>query len=351
VTAVNRRSATYPIVITGIGPTCPEYFTVAELLAAPHERAGEPARSMAHFQPERFLGKRGFKSLSPATRYALAAAHVALDDAGLLDTAIYPPESKGVFVGTNFAVHDVLETMDGFVLSQGASALFALETPNFSVNIPASHISMKLGFLAFNVTLTSMLVAGVEAVMLGAESIRNGRAKLVLAGATEGGMPTAAAALFGAPPSDGAACMLALEALPAAQSRGARIYAQVGPSLLCFIPPDVAGTYASWAPHEQRLRRALDGLLGDAKPLRLATFDLGCAFTQRVNESVLRYWQDHGLSLGLHACAAAAADASVSPLLSLSASVARHGDALLLVASPQGHVALLWLEPLGGGRV
>ena len=75
-----------PIVITGIGAV--------------------------HTGPERFLGPRGFKFLSTATRYALAAAHVALEDAQLVDTTFYSPEAKGVFVGTNFGVHEVAEAMD-----------------------------------------------------------------------------------------------------------------------------------------------------------------------------------------------------------------------------------------------
>lgn len=301
---------------------------------------------MSHFDPERFLGKRGFKFLSAATRYGLAAAHLALDDAGLSQTTIYAPEARGVFMGTNFAVHESVASMDALVLSQGAGALMAIETPNFSVNLPASYISLKCGFLAFNITLTNMLVAGVEAVMLGARNIQRGRAQLVLAGATEGSIPARDAALLGGTAADGGACMLALEALPAAQARGARVYAQVGGDALCFIPPDTARTASTWQPREALLRRRLDLLLGDHTALPLAMPTLECALTQRVNESVLRHLQDRGVTVHRHPTAGGAPDACVSPLLWLAALIAQHGEALLVVASPQGHVALMRLEPV-----
>lgn len=325
---MKSRDTTYPIVITGIGSV--------------------------HFAPERFLGKRGFKFFSSATRYALAAAKLALEDSGLLETTIYTPESKGVFVGTNFGVHDVVEAMDALVLTQGAGALMAIETPNFSANIPASYVSLKHGFLAFNVTLTNMLVAGVEAVMLGAQSIQNGRAEVVLAGATEGAIPARGAALLGGSASAGAACMLVLEALPAAQSRGARIYAQVGANGLCFIPPETAETAQSWQQHESLLRRQLDRLLSDhsdQRVLPLAMLDLDSPFVQRLNESVLRYLKGRRITANRDPPASGgAADACVSPLEWLSASIAQHGEALLVVASPQGHVAFLSLEPIGSPR-
>lgn len=301
--------------------------------------------------PERFLGTRGFKFLSSATRYALAAAHLALEDAQLSDATLYSPEAKGVFVGTNFGVHGVAEAMDGVVLTQGSSALLAVETPNFSVNIPGSYVSLKCGFLAFNVTVTDMLVAGVEAVVLGAQSIQHGRATLVLAGATEGAIPPSAAAMLGGAACAGAACMLALEALPAARSRGARIHAQLGDPLLWFIPPDSAQTAHAWQRSEALLRRQLDGLIGDRDTLPLAMCDLDHPFVQRVNESALRYLQGRGITVTRYSPArAGAAEACVSPLVWLADSIARYGEACLLVASPQGHVALLPAEPVGSPR-
>ncbi len=340
---------TIPIAITGIGPICSEAFCIAELLAvggAPGS-ADATVRPMAHFEPERFLGKRGFKFLSAGTRYALAASWLALEDADLRDTPRYAPESKGVFMGTNFAAHDVVEAMDAVVLSQGSSALLAIETPNFSVNIAASYVSQKCGFEAFNVTLTNMLVAGLEAVMLGAQSIQSGRAQLVLAGAAEGPIPAHAAAVLGEAPSEGAACMLTLEALPEARARGARVYAQVGAHALCFIPPDAADTVRSWQPHEERLRRHLDALLGD-RPVSTVTMPaLDSTFSHRVNEALLRHVQDRRVTVLRAPISAVPADACVSPLLWLAASVARHGEGALLIASPQGHVALLSLEPVG----
>ncbi len=341
---------TVPIAITGIGPICSEAFGIAELVAVGATPGSQDVRPMTHFKPERFLGKRGFKFLSSGTRYALAASRLALEDAGLWESPHYPAESRGVFMGTNFGVHDVVEAMDAVVLSQGSGALLAIETPNFSVNIPASYISLKCGFEAFNVTLTDMLVAGLEAVIFGVQSIHSGRARLVLAGAAEGPIPADAAALLGGAPSEGAACMLTLETVAAAQARAARIYAQVGAHALRFIPPDAAGTDRSWRPHEDRLRRQLDALLIDRPVSTITLAALDSTLSRRVNESLLRYVQERRADVHPHPSAGRPADACASPLLWLAISIAQRGDGLLLIASPQGHVALLSLEPVGSPR-
>ena len=145
--------------------------------------------------------------------------------------------------------------------------------------------------------------------------------------------------------------MLALEALPAAQSRGARIHAQLGDHLLWFISPDSAQTAHAWQRSEDLLRRQLDGVIGDRDALPLTMSDLDDPFVRRVNDSVLQYLDDRGITVTRDSRASGGApEACVSPLVWLADSIVRHGEAWLLVASPQGHVALLPAEPAGTPR-
>jgi hypothetical protein len=338
------------IVITGIGPLCPAALNVQELVAAAQSAgvtsADGPLLPFSRFDPQQFFGKRGFKYLTPATRYALAASQLALQDARL-DDATYQPDQRGVMLGTNFAVHQILDQMDQVIVTEGVEALQPMEAPNFSVNIPASQISIKHQFLAFNITLTSMLVAGLEAVILGAQSIRRGRAQVVLAGASEGTPPTSLADHLGGSVAEGAACMLTLESLSTARARGAHIYAQVGQGALWFAP-GIENAEASLR-LEANIRRQLDRLVPQDQPeVHVCLLETGFPLGRLANEYLLKSLTERGIRVQQYpATRPTAAEASVAPLLWLAASAATYGEGLIIATSPHGHVAMLRLEPIG----
>ena len=329
------------MVITGIGPVCRQALSVEDLRG---DRAPEPAPGGATegdwFQVERHLGAKGYKYLTQATRYLLAATARALEDARLTEGA-YAPEERGVFAGTNFAVHETLAGMDRTVLSVGAEGLQPMLAPNFSVNVVASHASIKHRYLAFNVTLTSGVVAGIEAALLGAAAIRKGRARHVLAAAVEGSPPPGAGALLGVPRAEGGACVLALESLDRARARGAPLYAALGPGLLRFIGESGSAPLAG-------LRGALDEVLARLSPrapIPYCALSAPFARAREVDEIARVAFAARGLSL--LPLAAAGHDGSlvaVSPLLALAALAVTHGRGVVLAASPQGNVALLSLE-------
>src|SRR5207248_717085 len=126
------------VAVTGIGLVCPGGASPTELLTN-----GRPDGGTDWFDPERYLGRRGFKYLTPATRYLLAAANLALEDASLEDWAGYPSETRAVVAGTNFAAVPVLDQLNRIIVDEGADALSPAQAPNFSVNIPASHVSLR----------------------------------------------------------------------------------------------------------------------------------------------------------------------------------------------------------------
>jgi 3-oxoacyl-(acyl-carrier-protein) synthase len=147
------------VVITGIGPVCRAALSAEEL-------SGGVAHGEDWYDPTKYLGPRGFKYFTPATRYVLSAAEVALKDAGLAEGEMpYPTDRRGVFVGTNFGVHEVLRELDDAVLAEGSDGISPANAPNFSLNVCASYVSIKRPLHAFNVTLSSAVVAGLEAII------------------------------------------------------------------------------------------------------------------------------------------------------------------------------------------
>src|SRR5262249_36953908 len=146
------------VVISGLGPKCPLALDVPALTALTTGATNPAPPAADWFRPELYLGKRGFKYLMPAARYAAAAAQGALADAGLVPES-YAARARGVFVGTNFGGAGVLAGLDQVIMNSGADALSPMTAPNFSINLVASAISERNAMTAFNVTLTSPVVA------------------------------------------------------------------------------------------------------------------------------------------------------------------------------------------------
>lgn len=342
-----RSLFSQPIGISGIGPICPGVTSLPELLALETGSDGAfQGRGNDWFDPVRFLGKRGFKYLTPATRYALGATQVALDAAHIAaDT--YTPEERGVIIGTNFAVAGVHAAMDAVIMTEGADALSPMEAANFSVNLAASHISMKHSCKAFNISLTTPMVAGVEALILGANAIRYGRAQMVVAGATEDTPLPQAADALGVPVASGAACAVVLEPAARARERQAPLYAIVGEGILRFAHPQALED----ATAAQRLVNLLRHDLTRLLPPELSSVYY-CPLTapfpvnRRADAIVQEVLAERGITTITSAfVGATGAFITVSPLLQLGALVAQCGAGLLLATSPHGHIALVMLHP------
>lgn len=141
------------------------------------------------FDADQYLGKRGHKYCTEPTRYLLAAVKGALDDAQMSD-GHHQPIQTGIVVGTNYATWEVTHHLDSALKTGGSAEVQPMEAPCFSINIPASEASKRYGFQAFCLTLTSPVVAGLQALVVAVQSLKMGRANMVVASATEHGIPT-----------------------------------------------------------------------------------------------------------------------------------------------------------------
>lgn len=170
------------VAISGVGLVAPGVRGPADLLS---EHRADPASDW--FDPVAQLGRRGWKYLPPATRYLVAAARQALTDVGA--PANHRPEDIGVCCGTQHAVNSLHARLDEVISREGTAGLSPAELPGFSVNHPASHLAITLGCRAFSVTLTNPVVAGLDAILFSTAALMRGRARRVLAVATEDSAP------------------------------------------------------------------------------------------------------------------------------------------------------------------
>ncbi|MEO8828777.1 beta-ketoacyl-ACP synthase II [Lapillicoccus sp.] len=186
------------IVVTGLGATTPLGGTITEtwegVLAG---RSGArpidadwvtkyelPVTFAAqlHTPPAEVLAKVEIRRLDPSSQYALIAARAAWADAGAPDVT---PERLAVAVGSGIGgVWTLLNQWDT-LRERGPRRVYPLAVPMLMPNGPAAAVSLDLGARAGAHTPVSACASGAEAMALGVQMIRSGRADMVVAGGTE----------------------------------------------------------------------------------------------------------------------------------------------------------------------
>jgi hypothetical protein len=341
-----------PVVITGIAPVCRHAVSIAELQKANAvPECGEPLPSGGDdwFDPARFLGARGYKYWTQATRYILAATGLALQDAGLSANP-YGPNDIGVCLGTNFANSKLIQELDRTALTEGPELLSPMIGPNFSINIPSSMVSIKYGFKAFNITLTTALVAGLEALICAKETLLRGRAKMVIAGALEDTPPSPVNELLGNTRGYGGACAFVLEPLSEAVRRDAKIYAKLGRGSMRFINPEILENNDRKEWGKNILRQMMDDTLpGRRKAIDYLSLTYPLEFNRKVNQYLCETLTEKNIEVHIHNYLGAdGSHATVSPLLQLAITSTKDTEGLIVAASPQGHVVSLALNGCDG---
>lgn len=213
-----------------------------------------PARiagEVPDFEPERFIDRKERKKMDLFIQYAVAAATLAMDEAGL-EVPLRRPERAGVIVGVGIGGLESLEAAYHHFAAHDVRRVSPFFIPRLIPNMAPGHIAMRIGARGPNYATTSACASGAHAIGDAVLHIRDGRQDVMLAGGAEapicvlgiGGFtamralatgfnddPTRASRPFdrrreGFVVSEGAG-MLVLEALEHAEARGAHILAEV----------------------------------------------------------------------------------------------------------------------------
>ncbi len=254
------------VVITGMGAISPLGHSVEEswgnLLAGnsgigritqfdasdmPSQIAGE----VKDFDPKVYMDFKDARRMSRASQLAVAAARMAIADAGLPEH-IPNAERTGVLIGTAVGGIDrAFEEVDTF-RERGLRAVSPFGMTMFLANMPTHHVSLLSGATGPMNTIVAACATGTQSIGEAADYIRYGRADRVYSGGVEGLIHYAAIAGFSAMRAlsthyndtpetasrpfdkgrDGfilaeGAGIVVLERMDDAVARGARIYAEV----------------------------------------------------------------------------------------------------------------------------
>jgi 3-oxoacyl-[acyl-carrier-protein] synthase II len=255
------------IVVTGMGLISPLGHTVEDSWAA--AKAGTSgidwitlydhsnlemkiAGEVKNFDPVALFGAKEVRRTDRSQQFALIAAHQALKDSGL-NVDGENAFDVGVVVGSGIGGITTLVDVLGEFFERGTRGVSPTQVPQILHDSIAAKLSIDMGLRGPNFDITTACATGSNTLGEAADMIRMGRARAMLAGASEAciipvvlagfhnmkvlapapedGIPSHAARPFdlnrkGFATGEGAG-VLVLETLDDALARGAKIYAEI----------------------------------------------------------------------------------------------------------------------------
>jgi 3-oxoacyl-[acyl-carrier-protein] synthase II len=186
------------VVVTGLGATTPLGGDVAstwDAMLAGRSGVGPLTQEWAQSLPVRIAAQLAvepsekiervkMRRLDRSEAVALIAAHEAWADAGLADSGL-DTERLAVSVGTGIGGAMTLLAQDDILEASGPRKVSPHTVPMLMPNGPAAWVGLELGAKAGVHSVASACATGAEAISLGLDIIRSGRADVVVAGGSE----------------------------------------------------------------------------------------------------------------------------------------------------------------------
>lgn len=137
-----------------------------------------------NFDPAPFLDPKEARKTDLFLQFAVAAAHEAFFDAGLVVTSENTARI-GVAVGSGMGGLPLLEKNYEQCLTKGPKWISPTFIPNVIINMAPGMISMKYGLMGPNFSVVTACGTGSHNIVCAARSIIHGDADVMLAGGTE----------------------------------------------------------------------------------------------------------------------------------------------------------------------
>ena len=135
------------------------------------------------FAPEEFIERRAARRMDRFAQFAVAAARLALDDAGLDASRV--GDRTGVYVGSGIGGLGTFVVQTEVLLERGPDRLSPLFIPMMIANMAAAQVSMTLRLRGPLLSTVSACATSNHALGEAFDALRLGRAEVILAGGTE----------------------------------------------------------------------------------------------------------------------------------------------------------------------
>jgi len=208
------------------------------------------AGEVKDFNPEDYVQPKEVKKMDLFIHYALAAAHIAVKDAGL-DMGKEDSERVGVVVGTGLGGLPTIEKYHSVLLERGPGRITPFFIPMLIANEAPGHIAIQHGIKGPNLCIVTACATGAHSIGDACRIIQYGDADVMVAGGSEANLTPLTVGGFNAMKAlstrnddpmkasrpfdrdrDGfvvaeGSGIIILEELEHAKKRGARIYAEM----------------------------------------------------------------------------------------------------------------------------
>lgn len=142
------------------------------------------AAEVKDFNAEDYIDKREVKKMDAFTQFAVAAAQMAVEDAGLnieeIDT-----ERFGVILGSGIGGMDTLEDQANRLMERGARRVSPFFIPMMISNMASGQVSIALGAKGPNISVATACAASTNAIGEALRTIQYGDADIMITGGTE----------------------------------------------------------------------------------------------------------------------------------------------------------------------
>jgi 3-oxoacyl-[acyl-carrier-protein] synthase II len=279
--------------ITPLGKTVPEYWEglTNGVSGADYIQQFDCAKfktrfacEVKNFEPTEFLERKEARKLDRFTQFALIASDEAVKDAGISKENVDPDRVGVIFASGIGGITTFQDDVMEFARGDGTPRFNPFFIPKMILDIAAGQISMRYGFRGPNFAVVSACASSTNAIIDAFDTIRLGKADIILTGGSEAVISESGVGGFNAMKAlsernddpktasrpfdkdrDGfvmgeAAGILVLEELEHALARGAKIYCEIAGG------GATADAYHITAPHPEGLgaKNVMRIALGDA---------------------------------------------------------------------------------------
>lgn len=215
----------------------------------PDDFPAKVAAEVKDFDPTLYMDKREVRKMDLFTQYAMAAAKMAVEDAGLEITEEIAPRT-GVWIGSGIGGMSTYEEQFHKFTQKGYRRVSPFFVPMMIPDMAAGQVSIALGAKGINSCTVTACSSGANSIGDAFKVIQRGDADIMITGGTEApltnmafaGFSSARALSFNEDPKtasrpfdknrDGfvmgeGSGILVLESLESAKKRGAKIYAEI----------------------------------------------------------------------------------------------------------------------------
>lgn len=190
----NRR-----VVITGLGAVTPVGNDVATMweslingksgidIATQVDVEQFPAKVAAelkNFEPEKYIDKKDLRRMDPFTQYAVVAAKMAVEDAGLvIDES--NANRVGVWIGSGIGGMRTWEEQHLKLIEKGPRRVSPFFVPMMIPDMAAGQVSIQLGAKGINSCTVTACASGASSIGDAFKAVQRGDVDYIIAGGTE----------------------------------------------------------------------------------------------------------------------------------------------------------------------